>query len=340
MSRKRSPARTAACLSLLALLGTGTAAQAVELKIASVAPDGSSWLREMREGTQRVEALTDGRVEFKFYPGGVMGSDTQVLRKIRVGQLQGGAFTAGGLGERHPALNLYGIPLLFRSLDEVDYVRERLDPKLRGGLEEAGFVSFGFIEGGFANLMSTSEPVSSVEDLKRKKIWVPEGDQISYVAMDALGLSPVFLPVTDVLTGLQTGLIDVVATPPTAALVLQWHTKVRYRTELPVAYSMGVFAIDARAFNRLSAADQRVVREVMTEVVQSLDTAAREDNRRAREVLTESGVMPVEVEAANIDGWRDTVQGVHPQLKRRPDVDGEMLEELLEVLAEYRSRNP
>lgn len=340
MSRKRSPARTAACLSLLALLGTGTAAQAVELKIASVAPDGSSWLREMREGTQRVEALTDGRVEFKFYPGGVMGSDTQVLRKIRVGQLQGGAFTAGGLGERHPALNLYGIPLLFRSLDEVDYVRERLDPKLRGGLEEAGFVSFGFIEGGFANLMSTSEPVSSVEDLKRKKIWVPEGDQISYVAMDALGLSPVFLPVTDVLTGLQTGLIDVVATPPTAALVLQWHTKVRYRTELPVAYSMGVFAIDARAFNRLSAADQRVVREVMTEVVQSLDTAAREDNRRAREVLTESGVMPVEVEAASIEGWRDTVQGVHPQLKRRPDVDGEMLEELLEVLAEYRSRNP
>lgn len=325
-------------LGLLLGISAAAAAQALEIKVASVAPDGSGWLDEMRSGTERIEERTDGRVEFKFYPGGVMGSDSQVLRKIRVGQLHGGAFTAGGLGERYPALNLYGVPLLFRSLDEVDYVRERLDPKLQAGLEEAGFVSFGFIEGGFANLMSTSDPVSSVDDLRRKKVWVPEGDQISYTTMDALGLSPVFLPVTDVLTGLQTGLIDVVATPPTAALVLQWHTKVRYRTELPVAYSMGVFALDKRVFDRLSESDRQVVREVMTGVVAELDRAARADNRRAREVLTESGVEPVEVDASEVEGWRRTVEDVHPELKQRPDVDGEMLDELLDVLAEYRSR--
>lgn len=338
MVRSPIPARVLALLGLL--LGIAApAAHALELKVASVAPDGSSWLEEMRAGTERIEELTEGRVEFKFYPGGVMGSDSQVLRKIRVGQLHGGAFTAGGLGERYPALNLYGVPLLFRSLDEVDYVREQLDPKLQAGLEQAGFVSFGFIEGGFANLMSTSQSVSSVEDLRRKKVWVPEGDQISYVSMDALGLSPVFLPVTDVLTGLQTGLLDVVAASPTAALVLQWHTRVKYRTELPVAYSMGVFALDARVFDRLSDGDQRIVREVMTEIVDELDRAARADNERARDVLTDAGVQPVEVESEDVEDLRRTIESVYPELRRRPEVDGEMFGEVLDVLAEYRSSN-
>lgn len=338
MVRSPIPARVCGLLSLL--LGIAApAVHALELKVASVAPDGSSWLEEMRAGTERIEELTDGRVEFKFYPGGVMGSDSQVLRKIRVGQLHGGAFTAGGLGQRYPALNLYGVPLLFHSLDEVDYVRERLDPKLQAGLEQAGFVSFGFIEGGFANLMSTGQPVSSVDDLRRKKVWVPEGDQISYVSMDALGLSPVFLPVTDVLTGLQTGLLDVVAASPTAALVLQWHTRVKYRTELPVAYSMGVFALDARVFDRLSDGDQQIVREVMTEIVDELDRAARADNERAREVLNGSGVQPVEVEDADVEDLRRTIESVYPELRSRPEVDGEMFGEVLDVLAEYRSSN-
>ena len=186
-----------------------------------------------------------------------MGNDAQVLRKIRIGQLQGGAFTAGGLGERYGALNLYGIPLLFRSLDEIDAVRAALDPELAAGLEQAGFVTFGFIEGGFANLLS-NEPISSVEDMRRKKVWVPEGDPISFMAMEALGLSPAVLPVTDVLTGLQTGLIDIAFASPVAALVLQWHTKVKYITELPDLVFDGRSSRSRRApTRRLSAEDQQ-----------------------------------------------------------------------------------
>jgi TRAP-type C4-dicarboxylate transport system substrate-binding protein len=309
---------------------------AAELKIASIAPDGSQWMRDMRAGGKRVEELTAGRVVLKFYPGGVMGNDAQVLRRIRIGQLHGGAFTAGGLAERYPALNLYGIPLLFDSLDEVDYVRARLDPKLAAGLENAGFISFGFSEGGFANLMA-NEPVRNIEDLRRKKIWVPDGDQISFLAMEALGLSPVVLPATDVLTGLQTGLLDVVANSPVAALVLQWHTKVKYRTELPVSYSMGVLAIEARGFNDLNADDQRALREVMGEVMRGIDAASREDNRRAAEVMTNTGVQPVAVTDTDVEGLRDTIETIYPQLRLRSDVDVEMFDELLALLAEYRA---
>ena len=327
-----------AAVALVLVLGAA-AASAVDLKIASVAPDGSHWMEQMRAGADEIQERTGGRVVVKFYPGGVMGNDAQVLRKIRVGQLQGGAFTAGGLGERYGALNLYGIPLLFRSLDEVDEVRRRLDAKLMAGLEQAGFVSFGFTEGGFANLLS-NEPISSVDDLRRKKVWVPEGDYISFLAMQTLGLSPVVLPVTDVLTGLQTGLIEVAFASPVAALVLQWHTKVKYITGLPVSYSMGVFAIEQRAFAGLSADDQQVVRDVMGRTMGGLDREAREDNRRATEVLLSSGLEHVTVNSADVDVWRGTIEGIYAQLRDRPDIDKPLLDELLAILADYRRSHP
>jgi TRAP-type transport system periplasmic protein len=316
-----------------------SAANAVDIKIASVAPDGSRWMQQMRAGAEEVNQRTGGRVSFKFYPGGVMGNDAQVLRKIRIGQLQGGAFTAGGLGERYGALNLYGIPLLFRSVDEIDAVRAELDDDLAAGLERAGFATFGFIEGGFANLLA-NEPIRSIEDMRRKKVWVPEGDAISFMVMEALGLSPAVLPVTDVLTGLQTGLIDIAFASPVAALVLQWHTKVKYITDLPVSYSMGVFAIEKDVFAALSAEDQRTVREVMGRYIEGLDREAREDNRKAAEVLAKAGLQTITVNAADVEGWRRTIETLLPRLRERPELDAAMLERLLAVLAEQRRANP
>ena len=324
---------------LVALLAFGGTAHAVDIKIASVAPDGSRWMQQMRAGAEEVSARTSGRVNIKFYPGGVMGNDAQVLRKIRIGQLQGGAFTAGGLAERYGALNLYGIPLLFRSLDEIDAVRAELDADLAAGLERAGFVTFGFIEGGFANLLA-NEPIRSVEDMRRKKVWVPEGDPISFMVMEALGLSPAVLPVTDVLTGLQTGLIDIAFASPVAALVLQWHTKVKYITDLPVSYSMGIFAIEKDAYSALSAADQQVVREVMGRYIEGLDREARDDNAKAAEVLTSSGLQWVTVNAADVEGWRRIIESLYPRLRERPDIDSAMFDRLLAVLADYRRANP
>ena len=322
-----------------AALCFGTNALAADLKIATVAPDGSHWMQEMRAGAEQIRMHTGGRVSIKFYPGGVMGNDAQVLRKIRVGQLQGGAFTAGGLAERYGGLNVYGIPLLFDSLDEVDAARARLDPKLIAGLEQAGFVCFGFVEGGFANVLS-NEPIHTVDDMRRKKVWVPEGDQISFLAMQEMGLSPVVLPVTDVLTGLQTGLIEIAFASPVAALVLQWHTKVRYFTSFPLSYSMGVFAVDKGAFGQLSAEDQQTVREVMGQTMSGLDREARDDNRRAYETLLRSGLERVDVDSANIANWRKTIEGLYPRLRTRPDIDAVLFDELLALLADYRHSHP
>ena len=322
-------------VGVLALFAMGQV-KGLEIKVATILPDSSHWLREMGSGGDEIRVRTDGRVTLKFYPGGVMGNDAQILRKIRIGQLHGGAFTATGLGARYSGLNVYGIPLLFRSLDEVDYVRERMDAGLVAGLEDAGFVSFGFTEGGFAQLMA-NDPISRVEDMRRRKVWIPEGDQISSLVLAALGLSPVTLPPTDVLTGLQTGLIDVVAASPVAALVLQWHTKVKYITELPIVYSIGIFAIESRVFYRLSEEDQAIVRDVMTNTVNSLDKVAREDEEEVRTVLKNTGIKFVPVDSSDVIGWRHTINALYPKLQQRNDIDAVILEQVLGHLSNYRS---
>ncbi len=341
MGKDRTPLLrflTSIAIAVWFSISAGTAG-AVDIKIATVAPDGSRWMQQMRAGAEEVQTRTAGRVVIKFYPGGVMGNDAQVLRKIRIGQLQGGAFTAGGLGERYGVLNLYGMPLLFRSLDEIDAVRATLDPELIKGLDQAGFVTFGFIEGGFAKLLS-NEPIQTVDDLRRKKVWVPEGDAISFLAMETMGLSPTVLPVTDVLTGLQTGLIEVAFASPVAALVLQWHTKVKYITELPISYSMGVFAIEKTVFTGLSAEDQQIVREVMQRYIHELDREARDDNSKATDVLSRSGIETVNVNAADVDGWRRTIEGLFPKVRARPEIDAAVFDRLLAVLVEYRRTHP
>ena len=129
--------RIAMIIFLSAALFFAPAAQALTLKIATIVPDGSSWLVEMRRAGKEIEKKTDGRVKLKFYPGGVMGGDKTVLRKIRARQLQGGAFTSGALAEIFPDIELYSLPLVFKNYAEVDYVRAQMDEKLKAGIGQA-----------------------------------------------------------------------------------------------------------------------------------------------------------------------------------------------------------
>lgn len=309
---------------------------AVVLKIATIAPEGSSWMKEMRASAKEIQQRTDGRVQIKYYGGGIMGNSGKVLGKIRIGSLQGGAFTPSALQKIYPEISLYGLLMTFDSQEEVAYVRSRLDQTLQEGLEKAGFVNFGFAAGGFAVIMS-NEPVRNLDDLRGKRVWVPQGDTISYASMKALSLSPVTFPLTDVLTGLQTGLIDIVAMSPIGALVLQWHTKVKFITDLPLVYTMGFMAIDKKAFDKISAEDQQLIREIMTLTYSRMNAANLDDNKEALQALLNAGIELLSVaekDAVEIGG---ILRKSNRELAERGEYSLDLYDQMMQYVQEFRA---
>lgn len=324
-------------LSIFVLM-LSTPAMAVTLKIATATPNGSQWMKDMRAGSAEIKERTEGRVVIKYYGGGVKGDDAKVLGQIRIRQLQGGAFTPSALSSRYSDLNLYGMPLVFESEEEAAYVRSRMDAELQQGLENAGYVNFGFATSGFASIMS-STPVRTLADLKGKRVWVPEGDSISYASMKAMSLNPVTLPLTDVLTGLQTGLIDIVAIPPIVALLLQWHTKVKYVTQVPLVYTFGFMAIDKKVFDKISADDQTIVREVMTKMYQNFDKVNLVDNQDAFDALVRSGIKPTKFDDEEFTKVRDLLLASNLKLGADGAFNLELYEEMLRYIDEFRSEH-
>jgi TRAP-type C4-dicarboxylate transport system substrate-binding protein len=325
----KAPSRYFAGLALFSLLSLALASDAAAqtIKLATIAPEGSSWMDSMRAGAREIGERTEGRVKFKFYGGGVQGNDKQVFRKMRIGQLHGGAFTSNALMEFEKNSVLYSMPMIFKNLDEVRFARERMDGKLRDMLEQAGYVNFGFAGGGFAHMMSI-RPIANLDDLNGLKVWIPEGDRVSYEAVSALGISPVTMPLTDVMTGLQTELIDTIMSPPAATIILQWNTSVSYITELPLSYVFAMLVIEKKYFDRIKPEDQVIVREVMEGIYRGFDTQGNDDNIKAYSALLADGMTAVKPDQGQIPEWHKVIRKTNHRLAAEGVIDIELLDEL------------
>jgi TRAP-type C4-dicarboxylate transport system substrate-binding protein len=276
--------------------------QAVTFKIATLSPEGSSWMKLLRQHAKNIGEQTDGEVKFKFYPGGVMGDDKAVVRKMRVGQLHGAVITSGGLAQNYPDVAVYNMPMMFRDEAEIDHVRKTMDDVLMAGLRQNKFVGFGFAEVGFAYPMS-QVAASAIADVRKRRVWVPDNDPASLRAFEAFEIAPIPLPISDVLTGLQTGLIDSIASPPVGAIALQWYTQVEHAIDLPLMYVYGLFAVSERQFNRLNAEQQEIVTRELRAAVAAADGSARRDHESAKSALTNQGINWITPSVSELSEW-------------------------------------
>jgi TRAP-type C4-dicarboxylate transport system substrate-binding protein len=323
---------------MLIVILTGQA-QAMRFKIATLSPEGSVWMEKMREGAEELARKTDNRVTIKYYPGGVMGDDKAVLRKIRIGQLHGGAVVSGSLSNFYPDDQIYSLPLMFRSFKEVDYVRKHLDQRIAQGLEKGGFVIFGIAEGGFAYVMS-KVPIRTVNEMRRQKVWIPDNDPMILEAVKAFDITPFLLSIADVRAGLQTGLINTVTTPPIGAVALQWHTQIKYLMYEPFLYIYGVLAVDRKAFEKISPDDQRLFREIMGRIFREIDSLNREDNVNALEALRKQGIEFIKPSREALEKWYADAREVPKRLINAGKLSQNMVNTLENLLKDYRSKQP
>ena len=327
--------QTAFALFAALLLLAGHSSHAATFKVATLSPDGSFWMKTMREAGKEVEVATDNRVKFKWYPGGVMGDDKAVLRKMRVGQLQGAALPMGELLSFYPDSQAYGIPFLFNSYEEVDYVRSQLDDTLIAGFAEGGMEVLGIAEGGFGYFL-TAEPVRVPADLQQQKVWVPQNDVVSARLAQSIGVTPIPLTLPDVLPGLQTGLVNTVAVSPMGAIVLQWHTRVAHITDIPLMYFCGVISLTGKSFNKLSADDQAVVKAVFGRAFKLIDERNRMDNVKAFEALTNQGVETVVLTEAERDAWLAMQAPGEQMMQSEGQLSTEALERIKGLVEAFR----
>ncbi len=318
--------------------GVAHAGPKYTLKIASLAPDGSVWANRFNEFTREVTAKSNGEIAFKVYSGGVMGDDRSMYRKMRAGQLQGGGFTMTGIGEIVPDFRVLGIPFLFDSYAEVDRAWAKLWPLLQQAFAEKGLKLVATTEVGFIYTMST-RPLTTVNELRQAKCWVPEGDPISKTYLEKLGIVPMPLSIPDVLTSLQTGMIDTVFNAFYGSIVLQWFTRTKYITDIPFGYSYGALVLDDRAFRKLPAGHQRLIEQAAANNFSNLVNDTRKSNSDALRVLKENGISLV-------SATPDAITALRANRQRTVDAligtafSKRIYETLINEISAYRSASP
>lgn len=267
--------------------------QEFEIKFATVAPEGSTWMKVMREFDQQVRKESNGRLGFRIYPGGAQGDERSVLRRIRSGQLHGAGFTGVGMGEISPKVRILDSPFLFRSYDEVDLIYKKFGEQFAQDFYDNGYVLLGWAEVGFVYLFSNT-PIRRPEDLRGVRMWMWEGDPVAEATFRTLNVNPIPLSITEVMTSLQTRMIDAVYTPPLAALALQWFTRVRYMLNLPLADSAGAVLISRRFFDRLPEDLQEILLRNGEKYMTRLTELSRKENEQSIEIIAHSGVTIID----------------------------------------------
>ncbi len=305
-----------------------------ELRIATLAPEGSAWMNILEESARELASATDKRVEIKLYPGGSQGDERDVIRKIKLEQLDGAVMTSVGLSLIYPGIRVLELPFMFETVEEVDYVRDKMWKHFEDKFAEKGFILTAYGDGGWAYVY-TNRPIKSKADVPKIKIWAWQDDPIVRALYKRVELNGVPLGVPEVLPALKSGRIDACYGPPLAAVALQWHTEFTNATSMPVAYSMGAIVMRAARIDELSEADRSELDEISEEMGHKLVTRVRKDNERALRAMVKAGITIDTTPPALATWFEREARGVWKDLAGKVYSEAE-LEAVLKYRGEYR----
>jgi len=306
-----------------------------EIKLATLAPEGSTWMKTMHKIDDDVRAKTQNRVGFKFFPGGVQGDEKDVIRKMRNGQVHGAAFTGFGLGSIVPEVRVLELPFMFDNLDELDYVRTQTNDYYTKAFDEKGYTLLGWTDVGFVYLF-TRNPVKGPNDMAAQKWWIWSGDPLAEIFFRAFKIAPIPLAAPDVLTSLQTGVVDAVYSSPLACVALQWYSRVKFMSDIPVTHGISAVLVSKKSLAGVSAADLTLINEISHQHLAELTARTRVQNNEAIAEIKKEGVQVVAVDPAarkefterGRAAWSDGVGTLYSQ---------DLLDRMKKLLADYRS---
>ncbi len=312
-------------------------ADGVELRIASLAPENSPWMDVLDKAAGEIKDKTAGRVTLKYFPGGQQGDERDFVKKINLGQLDGAAVTAVGLAMIDESIRVLELPMMFKSVDELDYVADKMWPYFQKKFEKKGFKLNDRGEVGWVYFMSKNK-IESLNDLKGQKLWLWGDDRLVTAMFKKLNLNGVPLGVPEVDAGLTTGRIDACYGSPVAAVALQWYTKIKYMTSMPMSFAIGATVISTKSYAKLSPDDVKTVEAIGLSSSRKLRKTIRKANDDSKDTMTRKGVTVVQTPVGMVDeftkssqeSWKELVGKVYSQ---------EELDMVLKYRDEYRAKH-
>ncbi len=309
--------------------------QQLQIKMATLAPEGSPWHQVLEDVSAAWRELSAGQVQLKIYAGGVVGDESDMVRKMRIGQVHAAALTAEGLSYIDKGIYALSLPLLVRDYGELDWIRARVEPELRRRYEAKGFVVLAWADVGWVYWF-TRRPVRTPADLRRQRIFSWAGDAHTPRLWKAAGFEAVSLSAVDVLPGLQTGLIDAVQTSPLTVASFQWFGTARYMTNMPWATLTGGLIVTRTAWERVPAdLRPRLLAAVQTQALR-IKNEIRHSDAEAVRVMREHGLTVVDITPEEEAQWEHLVQE-HGRSLRGTLVDTAMFDWVQALKSELRS---
>lgn len=343
LPRRRFLRSTLGASLVMASLQRGVfAAAPSKIRLGTLVPKGSSYYRHLQSMGEAWRKGSNGAITLTIYPDGSMGGEAEMVRRIRQGQLQAGLLTAVGLSLIEPGVSgLQNMPMMFRDLEDVDFVCEKMRPMLEKRIEDKGFKVLFWADAGWVRFFTRSQ-VRTPDDLKKLKLFVWAGDPEQFALMRDLGGRPVGLETNDILPGLKTGLIDAVPMPPFVALAAQVDTTAPHMLALNYAPLVGAAVVSKTVWDAVPEATRTELMKAATAAGNEIKLASRKEADESVIAMEKRGLKVHKPSASDEAAWREQMKEAYPRIRGKivPEDIFDEVTKLLEARHAGKAQNP